>query len=73
MKMNWSKPAHYLAGAIAITGVVALIGAWFVGAEGTFLGFPQEHLFNDAISLLLVSTAFGIGALYHQQDELRTK
>ena len=47
-----------------------LISAWIAGS-GTFLGFTQEHLFEDTKSLLLVAIAFGIGTLIHQNEEKR--
>ena len=51
-----------------ILGTAALLGAWIAG-ESAFLGFSQEHLYNDAKTLLLVSIAFGIGTLIHMQEE----
>ena len=66
--MKWSPTLHGISAISGIVGALALIGAWIAGT-GTFLGFSQEHLFNDSVSLLLVSIAFGIGTLIHMQEE----
>ena len=69
MAIKWSPILHGIAFSTAMVGVLALVGAWIATARGTFLGVSEEHLFNDAISLLLVSIAFGIGTLMHQNEE----
>ncbi len=67
--MKWSKTLHMIAMVTGIIGFLALVGAWIATLNGTFFGQTQEHLFNDAKSLLLVSIAFGIGTLIHQNEE----
>ena len=62
--MKWSPTLHGISAISGITGALALIGAWIAGTE-TFLGFSQGHLYNDAMGLLLVSIAFGLGTLMH--------
>jgi len=66
--MKWSPTLHLIAGISAIAGAIALGGAWIAG-NGTFLGFSQQHLYNDVMSLLLLSIAVGIGARYHQKEK----
>lgn len=67
--MKWSKILHVVATIAGIMGVLTLFGAWIAIINESFLGFSEEQLFNDAISLLLVSIAFGIGTLIHQNQE----
>ena len=68
--MRWSPILHGIAAISGIIGALALISAWISGS-GTFLGLTQEHFFEDAKALLLVSIAFGIGTLIHQHEEER--
>ena len=60
MTIKWSPILHGIAFVSGIIGILALIGAWIATTQGSFLGLSEEHLFNDAKSLLLVSVAFGI-------------
>ena len=69
-KTKWSPILHGVAAISAIVGALALIAAWIAGSE-TFLGLTQQHLFEDAKALLLVSIAFGIGTLIHLKEEQR--
>ena len=46
---------HFLGGVFGILGGLALVGAWIAGGSGTVLGFSQQHLYNDAIVLTLIS------------------
>ncbi len=66
--MKFSEILHWITAISGIIGFLALAGAWIAGNE-TFFGFTQEHLFSDAISLLLVSVSAGIGTLIHQNLE----
>jgi len=63
--MKYTKILHGGAAIAGVLGVLSLISAWIAEIGGTFLGLSQAHLYNDAMSLLLVSIAFGIGTLIH--------
>jgi len=67
--MKWSPILHGVSAIAGIIGVLALMGAWVATFSGSFLGLSEQHLFNDAIALLLVSVAFGIGTLIHHYEE----
>jgi hypothetical protein len=67
-----SKLAHLLSIVIGIAGAICLVGAWAAGAGGTFLGFSQAHLFNDAIVLELITIAMAICTLVRMQLERDT-
>lgn len=49
--------------------MLALIGAWLAGENGTVFGFSQSHLYNDAIVLILISASAGVCAIYRRQLE----
>jgi len=65
--MKWSPLLHGIAAITGILGALSLISSWLV-RTGTILGLSQNHLFNNAIGLLLASIAFGIGTLIHMQQ-----
>ena len=67
--MKWTPILHGIAATAGVIGILALLAAWIAAANGSFLGLSEEHFFNDAKSLLLVSIAFGIGTLIHRQEE----
>lgn len=69
--MKWSPLLHGIATASGIVGFLALIMWWIVLAREGASPFSSEHLYDDAIALLLLSIAFGIGALIHQQQETK--
>ena len=69
--MKWSSILHNVAFVSGIIGVLALVAAWIAGFNGSFFGLSEVHFFEDAKSLLLVSIAFGIGTLIHQNEERR--
>ena len=54
---------------ISIVGVIALVGAWIAGANGTLAGLSQQHLYWDALNLQLVGIAAGVCALVRRQIE----
>ncbi len=61
-------------GTAYVTGwlsVLALIGAWLAGENGTTLGFSQQHLYNDTIALALITIAVLLCAMIylHQEQE----
>lgn len=67
--MKLSKLAHLLSIVIGIAGVVCLVGAWAAGEGGTFFGYSQAHLFNDAIVLELITIAMALCTLVRMQME----
>ncbi len=67
--MKLSKLAHLLSIVIGIAGAFCLIGAWAAGEGGTFVGFSQAHLFNDAIVLELITIAMALCTLVRMQLE----
>ena len=67
--MKWSPILHGIAAISGIVGFLALIIWWVVLAREGASPFSSEHLYDDAIAFLLLSIAFGIGALIHQQKE----
>lgn len=72
--MRWSPILHMVAFISGILGVLALLSFWFGLLTGsTFFGNTPEHAYDDAISLLLVSIAFGIGTLIHQNEERKNQ
>ena len=54
---KWSPTLHMVAFTSGIIGVLMLVGAWIATLQGSFLGMNEEHLFNDAKSLFLMSIA----------------
>lgn len=67
--MKLSKLAHLLSIVISFVGVFALVGAWAAGEKGTFFGFSQAHLFNDAAVLELIAIAMALCTLVRMQLE----
>ena len=67
--MKWSPILHGIAAIAGILGLVTLLGFWIASANAGINPFSQEHLYDDTIAILLVSIAFGIGALVHQNQE----
>ena len=66
--MKWSQIVHGISSIAGIIGILTLIAAWVAGS-GTLFGFSQAHFFEDTKALLLVSIAFGIMTLIHQNEE----
>ena len=69
--MKWSPILHGIAAVTGVVGAGTVIGWWIVLAKtaGFSTMFSPEHMYDDAVVLLLVSIAFGIGALVHQNQE----
>jgi hypothetical protein len=67
--MKKSSFIHGVSIVAGIWGALALIGAWLAGQSGTIFGFTQQHCYNDAIVLTLISISAGICALYRRQLE----
>ena len=67
--MKLSKLIHLISILVGVVGALALFGAWSAGENGTFFGFSQGHLFNDAIVLELIAIAASICTLVRMQLE----
>ena len=67
--MKKSSFIHGVSIMAGIGGALALFAAWGAGEGGTFWGFSQAHLFNDAVVLTLISISGGVCALYRRQLE----
>ena len=67
--MKWSPILHGIATISGILGFFTLVIWWVVLFREGVSPFSAEHLYDDAIALLLLSIAFGIGTLVHQQQE----
>ena len=54
-----------------VVGFLSLIIWWVMLAarDGLSIMFSPEHAYDDAVVLLLLSIAFGIGTLIHQREE----
>ena len=71
--MKKSSFIHGVSIVAGIWGVLALIGAWLAGQNGTIWGFTQQHCYNDAIVLTLISISAGVCALYRRQLERESR
>ena len=67
--MKWSPILHGVAAISGIVGFLALVAWWIALAKDGTPFFSTAHLYDDAIAFLLLSIAFGIGALIHQKKE----
>jgi len=67
--MKWSPILHGISAISAIFGLVALVVFWIAAANDGVSIFSQDHAYKDAIALLLVAIAFGIGTLIHLKEE----
>ena len=67
--MKYSTIIHGASIVFGIWGGLALIGAWLAGDGGSFLGFSQQHLYNDAIVLQLIAISASVCVLIRQQLE----
>jgi len=71
--MKWSPILHGISATAGVAGFLALVIWWIVLAKEGASPFSSEHLYNDAIALLLLSIAFGIGTLVHQWKEQKQR
>ena len=73
--MKWSPILHGIAAITGIAGAAIVIAWWIVLIKtvGFSTMFSPEHMYDDAVVLLLVSIAFGIGTLIHLQQEKKQK
>jgi len=71
--MKWSPILHFLTVISVTMGFLSLVGAWIAGEGGRFLGFSQEHLFNDATVLMLLAIGLALGVLIHRDQEKEQK
>lgn len=67
--MKRSSIFHNIARVTGILGGLALVGAWLAGEKGTTLGFSQQHLYNDATVITLISISALACALFYWQQE----
>lgn len=67
--MKLSKVLHVVSVIIGFWGVLALIGAWLAGENGTIWGFSQQHCFFDAIILVLIAIWIQIATMHHMMLE----
>lgn len=67
--MKWSPILHAVSAFAGILGLLALVLFWIAAANEGVKPFSGEHTYQDAVALLLVSIAFGIGTLVHQNQE----
>lgn len=67
--MKRSSIFHWIGRIVGIWGALALVGAWVAGEGGTALGFSQQHLYNDAIVLTLISISALVCALLYWHQE----
>lgn len=69
--MKWSPILHVLTVIAVVIGFLALLGAWWTQLKDDDLlwGMSQEHLFNDAQTLLLLGIALALGVLIHRDQE----
>lgn len=67
--MRLSSLMHGFSITVSLIGFAALLGAWFVGDTGTFVGLSQGHLYADAIVIMLIAIYGEICALYRRYLE----
>lgn len=67
--MKWSPILHIISFVATIMGVLILIGYWIAATKQGINPFSAQHLYDDAIAILLVSISFGIGTLIHLLEE----
>jgi hypothetical protein len=63
--MKISKVLHIVSVIAGFWGVLALVGAWLAGQDGTIWGFSQQHCFYDAIVLVLIAIWLQLATMHH--------
>jgi len=72
--MKKSSLMHGVSIVAGIWGLLALIGAWLASHNGgTIWGWTEQHCFNDAIVMELISISAGVCAMYRRQLEREGK
>jgi len=71
MARKWASTLHGIAAIAGVLGLIVLIGWWIVlfKLNGFSLFFDPDHMYKDAIALLLLSIALGVGTLIHHYEE----
>ena len=71
MERKWAPILHWASLITVTLGIFALLSWWIVlfKLNGFSLMFEPDHLYKDAIALLLLSIAFGLGTLIHHYEE----
>ncbi len=67
--MKISKILHMISIIFGLAGMVALIGVYIAGPNGTVLGMTQDHLFKDASVHILVAIWLQIATIHHMKLE----
>ncbi len=67
--MKLSKIFHILGAIAGWVGVIALLGAWSAGENGTAFGFTSAHLFTDATILVLIAIWMQLATMHHMKLE----
>jgi len=67
--MKLSKVFHVGSVIAGFWGILALIGAWLAGENGTIWGFSQQHCFFDAIILMLIAIWLAVSTMHHMKLE----
>jgi len=64
-------PVMVMLGRVALAGgIFAFIGAWITElTDAPLFGLSQQHLFSDAVVLVLIGIAFLIDAYIHAIEE----
>jgi hypothetical protein len=64
---NAGRKTVAVARTILVLGILALLGAWLseLRDSRSLFGLTQQHLFNDAMALTLISIAVFADAYFH--------
>lgn len=67
--MKISKILHVVSVVVGVAGIVALVGAYSAGPDGTAFGFTQNHLFIDAGISILIAIWLQLATVHHMMLE----